>query len=116
MKATDELLESAGESVEYIKLYVKQQKQALRLEIAERLSKSISSMVTVAVLGFLATMVIMFLTISVGFWLGSMWGSYALAFLVITIFYALVATAIWFFKRQLITNPVLSSIIKSIMN
>ena len=48
------------------------------------------------------------LSIAAGFWLGSIWDSYAIGFLAIGGVYFLMALVIFFFKKQLITVPVLN--------
>ena len=116
MDIQKDLLETAGESFEFANQYVQKRIDLLKLEGAEKLAKSTSSIITVAVIAFLATMVAIMLSIAVGFWLGQMLGSNALAFLIITGVYALFALVVYFFKRQLITNPVLSTMIKSMFD
>ena len=113
---TEELLSSTGETFEYARIYAEQQKEYLRLEVSKRIAKTTSALVTVAVISFFAFMVILFLSISVGFLLGNLWGSYGVAFLLLTGIYALAAILIYFFKKRLITNPIVSLIIKDLLD
>jgi len=113
---TEELISSAGETLEYGKMYVEQKMDFYRLETSKRLAKTTSNLVTVAVIGFLAMMVIIFLSIAGGLLLGDLLGSYGLAFLVITGIYLLAALGIYFFKKEIITNPILSLVIKEMLD
>ncbi len=113
---TDQMLSAVGETVEYGRQYIEQQKDYIRLEVAEKLAKTTSKLVTMAVVSFLAIMVLILLSVTIGFWLGSVWDSYALAFLCVTGFYALLAVVFYFFRREMVTNPVLSMIIGEMLD
>jgi hypothetical protein len=88
----------------------------LRLEIAERSAKSISLLVTVFVVAFLSVMTLGFLFLTLGLFLGELWGSYPLAFLCITGVYLLTTIVVYKFRRQFVTNPILSQVIKSMLD
>lgn len=113
MNTREEVLQTAGETFEYANQYVQKQIELFKLESAEKIAKSTSSIITLAVIGFLATLVTIMLSIAVGFALGDMLGSYALGFLVITGIYTIIALLVYSFKRQLVTNPVLSAVLES---
>ena len=113
MNNKEDVLQTAGETFEYANQYIQKQIELLKLESAERIAKSSSSIITLAVIGALVVLVIIMLSIAIGFALGGMLGSYALGFLVITGFYTLIALIVYFFKRQLVTNPVLSVVLAS---
>ena len=113
MDSKEEILLTAGETFEYANQYVQKQIDLFKLESAEKLAKATSSIITLAVIGGLATLVIIMLSIAIGFAIGEALGSYALGFLVITGIYALIAVLVYLFKRRLVTNPVLSAVIES---
>lgn len=112
---TEELLSSAGETIEYGKIYVEQKMDFYRLETSKRLAKTTSNLATVAVMAFLVMMVVIFLSIAGGLFLGAILGSYGLAFLIITGIYMLAVLIIYFFKKEIITNPILSLVIKEML-
>ncbi|MFK8007574.1 MAG: phage holin family protein [Saprospiraceae bacterium] len=113
---TDELLSSAGETMEYGKIYVEQKMDFYRLEMSKRLAKTVSNLATVAVMGFLVMMVVIFFSLALGLILGTFLGSYGYAFLAITGFYVLAVLLIYFFKRKIITNPILSLVIREMLD
>ena len=112
----NELLYSTGESVEYARQYIDQQIEYLRLQTAEKIAKTTSDLITVGVLFILALMVVIFLSIALGFYLGALFNSYALAFLCIAGLYLLASVLIIFFKEVIITNPVLNMVIRNILD
>ena len=113
---TEELLSSSGETFEYARIYLEQQIESFKLETAKRTAKTTSKLVTLAIIGFLSFMVLIFLSLSIGFFLGQLWGSNGWAFLSITAIYALAAAVIYFFQETIITNPLVSTIIKDLLD
>lgn len=113
MKNTDEILTSAGETFEYARQYIKQQGDYIRLEAAERISKTTSAMVTALVLGIFSMLVLIMLSLAAAFWIGNVIGSYALAFVIISGVYGLLGLVMYAFRRQLVTNPTLKLILNA---
>lgn len=113
---TNKIAASTGESIEYAKIYIQQQVDYLRLESAKRIAKTTSNIITIAVVSFLSFMVLLFLSVAAVFFLGSIWNSYGWAFLFITMFYALMAVSVYYFKRQIITNPIITSIVHELLD
>lgn len=112
MKISEEILESSGELVEYSKFYADRQLYLAKLEVAERLASIMSSMITAAIVGTLALLVVVFMTIGAGFYLTAYFDSYLLGFGAMALFYGLLVIISWVFRRQLITNPVVSTVIQ----
>ncbi len=113
---TKQLLSSVDETVEYAKIYLEQQVDYFHLEASKRMAKTTSHLVTLAIISFLAFMVILFLSVALGLLIGQAWGSYGLAFLLITGVYALAAILIFFFKKQIVTNPLTKMIISEMLD
>ena len=111
MKDTEQIMLSAGESIENARQYMQQQGDLIRLEAAERISKTTSALITAVVIAFIAVLAVIMLSVAGGFWLGSIWGSHAKAFLAIAGVYALIGLIVYFLKKQLVTNPVLDFIL-----
>ncbi|MCB0520855.1 MAG: phage holin family protein [Lewinellaceae bacterium] len=111
MKETEEILQSAGETVEYARQYIQQQGEYIRLEVAERSSNVVSSLATGLVIGFFCCLVLIMLSLTVGLWLGARWGSYPTAFLFLSIVYMAIAALLYLFRKPLITSPVLDMIL-----
>lgn len=112
MKPSDTILESAGEAYGYAKAYVEQQVEYAKLDLVERISIAISTAVSTVVVSLLFLMVLGFLSLAGGFFLAQKLGSAGEAFLIIGGIYAVLAIFALLFRRVLITNPILSRIIK----
>lgn len=108
MKNTDEILLSAGETAGYARQYLQQQGDLIRLEAAERISKTTSAVVTAVAIAAVAVLVVVMLSIAAGFWLGRLLESNATAFLIIGAVYFAAGLVIYFFRKKLIANPVLN--------
>jgi hypothetical protein len=85
----------------------------LKLEVAEKATKSTSAIITLAVIAFFVGMVLIMLSIAAGFWLGQLMHSYALGFLVISAVYTLITLVVYVFQKKLVTNPVLVMMLKT---
>ena len=116
MLDTKDIIASTGETVEYAKILVEQKVEYYQLEFAKRTAKTTANLITGAALSFLVMMILIFLSLALGLLLGKWWGSYALGFIVITGLYLFAAIVIFYFKKQIITNPVLSLIIKDLLD
>lgn len=111
MKTPEEILLSAGESVEYARQYVEHQADIIRLEAAERSAKVISSLITAMVLGVIGLLVMVMLSMAAGFWLAALLGSAPQAFLIIAAAYVGMGAMLYFFRRGIITNPSLDFVL-----
>lgn len=105
-------MESVGEAYGYAKAYIDQQIEYTKLDIAERLSTAISSAITAVIVLQLVFFVLGFLSLALGVYLGQRMSSYAQGFLIVGGIYGVLTFFIVLFRRPLITNPVLSRIIK----
>ncbi len=105
-------MESTGEAYGYAKAYIEQQVEYTKLDLAERLSISISSAITAIVVIQLIFFVLGFLSFAFGVYLSQRLGSYVQGFLIVGGIYLAITIAVILFRRPLITNPVVSRIIK----
>ncbi|HMR42454.1 MAG TPA: hypothetical protein PKC40_01410 [Saprospiraceae bacterium] len=108
----ESILEKTGESYGYLKEFVNLQFEYLRLEIAERSGKVLSSLITVAVIGLIALIVLLFVSLTAAIFLGAAIGSYTGGFLLISAFYALTGIVVYYFRKPLIASPIVSLVIK----
>jgi len=108
--------QQAGEIFGYAKLYGEQQVKLVKLDLAERFSKVTSGLALLMVLFVLVLFILLLLSISIGLYLGDVWNSYALAFLMLSGFYVLVGILLIAFKRKLIINPILSVVLNEMLD
>ncbi len=115
MKQSEKVLQTAGETTEYARQYINQQIEYYKLELAERLAKATASMVTIITVAVITTLVTVFLALAAGLYLGEQWGSYPLAFLGVSGILIAIGVIFYVLRRQIITNSVLSIIIRSFL-
>lgn len=113
MKDTEQFLETAGETAEYARQYVKLQFDYLRLETAEKLAKTASSLASTLVVAALGLLALLMLTLAAALYLGALWDSLPLGFLAAAGFYVLLALLVLLFKKRMLTDPLLHSFIRS---
>ena len=116
MKEKQQLLDSAEESFDNIKLYADQHFRLLKLELAEKSSMVISSLISITLHLVIAFFILGFGSLALGLLLGEALGSLSLAFLLITGIYVLLLICISVFRSSLIINPTLNLIIKQIFS
>jgi len=107
------LLELFGEMIGYAQSHVNDRIELAKLEAAERSAKVASSSITVALLTFIFMMAVVFGSVALGLFIGEWIDSYSYAFLIIFGGYVVLGIIIAIFRKALVTNPVLTIIIKS---
>lgn len=107
------MFQAAGETVEFARQYLEQQGELIRLEAAERVAKVSSALVTFFVLIVFAMLFLFMLSIAAAFWLAEMMGSYGVAFLTIAAVHALLGGTMFLFRRKLITDPALRTVLSA---
>ncbi|TXB61266.1 phage holin family protein [Phaeodactylibacter luteus] len=112
MKPTESLNETLGEAYGYLKAYLHQQLEYYKLDTAERLSHTLSLALTIAILAGMSMLFTVFLSVAGALYLGERLGSLPLGFLLVSGAYALLTLFLLIFRKQLITNPILSKIIQ----
>lgn len=113
MEEKDNLLEKAGETFEYAKLFAEQKADLLKLDIAERGSKMISDTVTKIILGLFGLTAFFFISVAFALALGVWLGSSALGFAVASLVYIAIGALLYLFRKRLITDPVITYVIRN---
>lgn len=108
--------QEAGEVFGLVKIYTEQHIKLIKLDLAGRFSKATSGLTLLVVAFILIMFILLLLSVSVGLYLGGIWESYPLAFLAITGFYILVALVLIVFRKPLILNPILATVINEMMD
>jgi pilus assembly protein TadC len=113
MNNTENMFQAAGETIQHARQYLEQQGDLIRLEVAERLAKVSSALVTFFVLSIFAILFFSMLSIAGAFWLSKLLGSYEAAFLTIAFVHALLGALVYLFRRRLITNPSVRAVLEA---
>ena len=112
MKETEQIMERLGETVEYAKLYVEQRKDMLKLDVTEKVSTSAGSVATKLIVGGIALIALLFLSVTAALALGYWWDNFAYGFLAVSVLYIIMAIIVYTARRSIITDPIVASVIK----
>ncbi|MEM9846823.1 MAG: phage holin family protein [Bacteroidota bacterium] len=111
-----DFLEEVGKLNVYAQSYLNDRVEYVKIRVAEESIKTISGVVHAVVLGLLALLVLVFLSVVAGLYLGKVLENYVLGFLIVSGFYLLLMIAYLLFKRQLVANPIAKILIDKIFN
>lgn len=109
---SDKILENVGEGFGYLQAYIKNELATIRLEAAEKTANVTSGLVTGFAIFSLANLIILFLSMALGFYLGALLDSTALGFLLVAVLFLFILVILYIFRQTLITNVVVTAIIK----
>lgn len=109
---TEDFMEATGELLAYVKEYVNDRIEYIKLDVAEKTATTTSSVVTILVLSVVGILALVFGSTALGLFLGERLDSYALGFAIVFGIYVVVGLALYFLKNQIVTAPVLTAIIK----
>lgn len=97
-----------------IKSYVELNVEYARLTVAEKATVLLTALVTAAIIGALALIVLFFMSIAAVHWL-AMTMSLALAYSIMTGFNVILLVLVYLFRRQIIITPIAKFITKLIL-
>lgn len=89
-----------------LKNYLKLQKKFLKLDTAEKLTVLLSAIAVIAILLLLGSMILLYLTFALAYYLGDVMGSLPLGFSVIAVFLLLVLLFFYFNRKKYIIQPI----------
>ncbi|MCB0476185.1 MAG: phage holin family protein [Flavobacteriaceae bacterium] len=112
MNSTDEIFEQAAESVEYVKHYISTQRDLMKLDFAERSARLISGLVLGFSFAIIGLLVIGFISVAFALLIGQWLGSVPLGFVSISGIYLLLGLIVFWFRKVLLVEPVLSKVIQ----
>ncbi len=110
----DQLLATAGETLAYAEDLFTTKVELVKLDVAEkgaRIGADVISGIIVAILG-LAGLLFLFLALAI--WLGYLVGSYALGFVIVGVFFLILAAILFAVRESLLARPILKSLISSL--
>ncbi len=108
------MFQTSGEAYGYAKAYFQVKKDQVKLEIAERSSKVISSVLTIMVVALFVGVALIFGGVALALYLATLTGSLVNGFLLTAGIIALMAGIVFVIRKPLITNPVIGYIIRKI--
>lgn len=115
MKQSEELLQTAGETFEYARQYARQKVEYHKLDLAGRMAKMTSFMITFIIAIFLIGMLITFLSIGLALLIGQLLNSLFWGFIIMAGVFFAVACIVYIFRKKWITNPLLSVLLNELI-
>jgi hypothetical protein len=103
-------------AVQHLKNYFETRWNLLVLNASEKASDIISSIASVFLIALCMAFVLLFLSISTALWIGNSLENNSMGFLIVALFYLVIAIVLIFFKDKLIKVPVINKILTSIYN
>lgn len=116
MKHIDNLLYALGQMSEYGKEYFRNEKQIIKLSIAEIAAKNLSRIITILTLILFALFLILFGSLTLSFFLASILDSYIWGFGLVALLYLIFIIVVVIFRQALITNPIVRIILHEILD
>lgn len=112
MGKKEDFIEQLGESYAYIESYINGKLELFKLQAAEQSARGISKLTLVLVMVLLLNFTVFCLLLAAGFGLAKLVGSTWLAFLLLALFFLLLAVIIYRFRQYLLLNPSIRMVIK----
>ena len=98
------------------KTYISQQMEVVKLEVVEKISVTVSRIISYTLIGFFSVLMLIFLSITAAIAIGYALANMALGFLFVAGFYFLLILILFLFKGVMIHNPITNSIIRKMLD
>ena len=99
-------------SKKVVKEYIQTRLSLLKVQVMEKLTHAMGLLFTIMTAALLIFLFIIFLGITLGIWIGTLTGSYALGFLIVTAFILLILIILLIFHRTFILTPLTNLMVK----
>jgi hypothetical protein len=106
------MLEDINNIKKDIQEYLEVRMDMIRLHTAENISRIFSSAVNTAIIGYLLFFILLFLSLSAGYFFASVLNSNVLGFFCVAGFYLLILVIFIIFRKQLIERPIIKAVMK----
>lgn len=95
--------------------YLTARLKLFKYEIYEKSAKISATLFSSLVIAMLASMILFFLSIALGFYLGSVLNSYGTGFMIVTGFYILLLLPFIFFRKSWIEKSIINRMVEQLM-
>ena len=108
----EDIIENFSDLKEELKDYAENRFNLIRLHVVEQLSCHISGFIVKGGILYILFFGLIFLSMALAFFLGELFESYGLGFLIVAGIYFLIALIFYLLRKVLIEKPVIKSFIK----
>ncbi len=116
MFVNDKSFESLEQLFVELKKYIGLQKEYMRLELIEKLTILVSSLILILILITLGMMALFYLSFTLAYILQPHVGGLTVSFAIITVLILLIVLAVYLSRKQLIEKPLVRFLTKLFMN
>lgn len=95
-----------------VKEYIDANIQYVKLEMTQKISGTVSTIMLWSTIGLLALFCQLFLSIALGLWIGRILGSAVYGMAIVALLYAFLILMVFTFRKQIFMNPTLRSVVK----
>jgi len=106
------MIESIDNIRKEIQEYVEVKLDLLKLHTAEHLSRLLSNVVTLVIVGYMLFLILLFISFAAGFFIGSLLHSNEAGFLCVAGFYFLFLIAFLIFRKRIVEKPVIKAVVR----
>jgi len=92
--------------------YVDVRLDLIRLHTAENISRLLSQVATLAVIGYLLFFILIFISFGVAYFFGEIFNSNILGFFCVAVFYFLILVVFLLFRKKIIERPIIQAMVK----
>lgn len=110
----DDLLATAGETLAYAEDYFETKVELIKLDVADKGTRAGANAIAGVVVAVLGLAGGLFLSLALALWLGYLVSSYPLGFVIVGVFFLLIAALTFAFRQPLLTKPILTALIASL--
>jgi hypothetical protein len=107
-------LSKVEELIEQLKVYVNTEIELGKLTATEKISKVSSNVIAAIFVGFVFMVFLLFASFSAAYFIGEAFHKLWLGFLLVAIFYLLLALIAWFAKEKLLRIPIMNAILSQL--
>lgn len=97
------------------KKYTETSLELLRLNAIDKTADVASSLMVRIAIAMVVAMFTLFINIGIGLFIGKMLGEYYLGFMIVSLFYLILAILIYVFRDQLIKTPIANLVIEKLL-
>jgi len=102
--------------VDSLKQYLNKRLELMRLVFAERISNTSASFTAIVIFIALFSLMFLFLSLALGFYIGEEYHSYSIGFFSVGIIYFIILILLIIFRKALILNPIRNKILLNFLN
>ena len=99
---------SLKKTADHIKQYAESKMELFRLEIADRIANTVSSLSSIILITVFSLFIFMFLSIGAAMWINKTYNDSSMGFFVVGGFYLLITIILYAFREKFIKVPVIN--------